>query len=257
MSRPLARKTVVVTRAVEQADEFITPLKNAGAAVIHIPTIAITEPDSWESCDAAIAHLREYDWLVFTSTNGVRFFVQHLQAKGKKIAGLRTKRIAAVGRRTEMALSRLGIKVDVVPEYFSARGLVESFQNENLTGKKFLIAKAQKGSDLLEAGLKAKGASVNAVAVYKTQAPRMQNLTECVNGQRIDLLTFTSPSTFRNFVSAFGKETITAWKRNGCAIAAIGSVTAAAIAKYDFNVDILPRESTIASLVEAISEYYH
>lgn len=257
MSKPLTGKTIVVTRAADQAKELIATLGNSGAEVIHIPTIEITEPDSWQFCDDAMDKLHDYDWIIFTSANGVRFFTYRLSEKNGSVADLNLKHVAAVGNRTAGELRRLGVEVDLVPRDFKAEGLVESFQRENLSGKNILIAKVQKGRDVLEMGLRAKGAKVDAVAVYKTQRPRIHNLIEHLNGHRIDLLTFTSPSTFRNFLHLFGKDKISAWKRNGCAIAAIGNVTATAIAKYEFKVDICPKKSTIPDLVSAILEYYN
>ena len=246
----------MVTRAARQAEELVAALKNAGAEVIHIPTIEFTEPDSWKSFDDAIDNLRGYDWVVFTSTNGVRFFLRRLEQRKKTASDLDPLRIAAVGERTEAELRRFGVRVTLVPEEFNAEGLVKTFQKMNLMGKSILIPKAQEGRDILEKGLRAYPANVHAVAVYKTHSPAITNLTEQINGKQIDLLTFTSPSTFKNFAAVFGREKLTAWKRNGCAFAAIGRVTADAIAKHDFTVDILPQQTTVASLIEAILDYY-
>ncbi len=256
MKKPLTGKTVVVTRAAEQAQELIAALNCAGAEVIHIPTIEFIEPDSWQACDEAIENLFDYDWIVFTSTNGARFFLQRLDERKKSVADLNARRIAAVGERTEVELRRFGVRVTFVPEEFNAEGLVQSFHDLNMSGKNVLIPKAQGGRDILEKGLRAYGANVDVVTVYKIQAPKVENPTEKMYGKQIDLLTFTSPSTFKNFLAVFGKEKLAVCKRNGCAVAAIGTVTADAIAKHDFSVDILAQKSTVAEFVEAISEYF-
>jgi len=256
MKKPLTGKTVVVTRATEQAQALIAALNCAGAEVIHIPTIEFIEPDSWQACDEAIENLFDYDWIVFTSTNGARFFLQRLDERKKSAADLNAGRIAAVGERTQVELRRFGVRVTFVPEEFNAEGLVQSFHDLNMSGKNVLIPKAQGGRDILEKGLRAYGANVDVVAVYKIQATKVENPTEKMDGKQIDLLTFTSPSTFKNFLAAFGKEKLTVCKRNGCAVAAIGTVTADAIAKHDFSVDILAQKSTVAEFVEAISEYF-
>jgi uroporphyrinogen III methyltransferase/synthase len=255
MKAALSGKIVVVTRAEGQAEELIATLIQAGARVVHFPTIRFTEPDFWQACDDAIARLSTYDWVIFTSTNGVRRFLERLRDKGD-IASLAKQRVAAVGERTEAELSRAGIPVNLVPENYSAEGLLESFQQLDLDRNNVLIAQAQKGRTILLEGLRAQGANVDSVAVYKTERVEPEHLQRTLNGEKIDLLTFTSPSTFRNFVSMVGKEKIQAWRRSGCAIAAIGEVTAAAIAKQDFDVDIVPSKSTVVDLVDAISEYY-
>ncbi|MFQ5640912.1 MAG: uroporphyrinogen-III synthase [bacterium] len=256
MKQPLTGKTVVVTRAAEQAGELIATLKHAGAEVIHLPTIEFSEPDSWQPCDHAIARLHEYDWVVYTSANGVRRFHQRLEKNGKSAADLRTKKIAAVGERTRAELQTSGVLAELVPESFSAEGLVESFRSLDVNGKWFLYPKAQQGREIVEKGLLGYGAQVHAVAVYKTHAPGKNPLAEQMKSQRVDLLTFTSPSTFRNLLGVCGREKLIAWKNSGCAFAAIGRVTADAIAQYDFTVDILPPQATVASFVTAISEYY-
>lgn len=255
MKKSLAGKTIVVTRSTEQADEMIARLKQAGADVLHIPTIEAAAPDSWDACDAAIDRLQTYDWIVFSSTNGVRFFSQRLQQRGRSVSDLNSLKIAAVGERTQSALSDLGLTVDLVPEdEYSAEGLSRAFQAEQVRGKRVLLAKAQKSRRVLEAYLQEAGAQVEVVAVYQTRACRTQG-QDRLNGH-IDCLTFTSPSTFINFLSEFGEKRLAAWKENGCAIAAIGNVTAAAISKADFEVEIIPEQSTIPELLNAIEEYY-
>ncbi|NIT60143.1 MAG: hypothetical protein GWN00_29190 [Aliifodinibius sp.] len=257
MNKVLSGKTVVVTRAVEQAREFIDALKDAGAEVIHIPTIEFTAPDSWGACDNAIDQLSNYDWFIFTSTNGVRFFVQRLQERDTSIDKLKTRQIAVVGERTADELTKLGVSVDLIPKTYSAEGLLECFATETLNGANILIPKAREGREVLEHGLRARGATVDAVPVYKTQAAKPPGfITEKMNGHHIDLLTFTSPSTFRNLLEMIGEEQIHIWKRQGTAIAAIGPVTADAITKQGFHVEILPQTSTIEGLMEEIVRHY-
>lgn len=256
MTKPLAGKTIVVTRSIEQADEMIAELKLAGADVLHIPTIEAAVPDSWDACDAAIDKLQTYDWIVFSSANGVRFFCQRLSERGKAITEVNSLEIAAVGERTQSELEKAGLKVDLLPEdEYSAEGLCKAFQGEELSGKRVLLARAEKGRRVLESRLREAGAIVNAAAVYQTRAPR-HPFREELNGHHIDCLTFTSPSTFINFLSECGEKRLTAWKQNGCVIAAIGNVTAEAISKFDLDVDIIPERSTIPDLLNAIVEHY-
>ncbi len=175
MSKPLKGKTVVVTRAVAQADELVSQLIQFGAKVVHIPTLEIVPPDSWQGCDAAIEKLEQYHWLIFTSTNGVKFFTKRLKELGKGVKYLKTKQIAAVGERTGAELQDLGLHVDLVPEEFRAEGLLRSFEKINMQGRFVLLLKAQQASDVLLKNLTSMGAKVDAVAVYKNQPVSRDN----------------------------------------------------------------------------------
>ena len=248
-----------MNRAIGQADELISHLQRLGAEVIHIPTIEIVPPDSWADCDRALEKLHEYHWLIFTSTNGVRFFFHRLKDRGKKVDALKKKQIAAVGERTEEVLKELGVQVDLVPHDFSSEGLVEEFQKINIVGLRILLPKAYKGRDALKIGLTARGGKVDAVTVYKNQPTQRHNLAgyqKLLHGSAPDVLTFTSPSTTRNFISLFGAKKIHGWKAKGCRIAAIGKVTADALEKHELSVDMFPKKSTISSLAAAIGDSY-
>lgn len=259
MNKSLKGKRIVVTRAQEQVGDLIALLQDLGVDVIAIPTIEIAPPDSWEACDAAIEKLSGYDWLIFTSTNGVRFFIKRLEEKGHSISELNVAQIAAVGERTKAALKEIGVRVDLVPEEFRAEGLVKAFAKIDLRDKRILIPKAQESRDVLVNELIKFSAQVDAVAVYKNQPPAQSNIAEIVatlNGQPVDVLTFTSPSTARNFVEMIGRDTVQRWIRNGCKIAAIGGVTADALRELDFPVDIMPGKFTIPDLVNAIADFF-
>lgn len=249
----------MVTRAVGQADELICQLKELGAEVVHILTIEIVPPDSWAACDTAIENLQQYHWVIFTSTNGVRFFIQRLQEKGNDVEELRTKQIAAVGERTKADLENKGIGVDLVPEQFRAEGLLEAFSRINMQRQVILLPKAQKSRDILITNLSHLGARVDAVPVYKNQLPDQSNFSKfqkVLNGQSVGVLTFTSPSTVRNFITMFGEKKIAEWCANGSKIAAIGGVTEEALNEYNLRPDIIPKKSTISSLAEAIEEFF-
>ncbi|MFQ6112937.1 MAG: uroporphyrinogen-III synthase [bacterium] len=259
MKNALSGKRVVVTRAVDQADELVVRLRQLGADVVHIPAIEIGPPDSWIACDEALEDLEQYHWVIFTSTNGVQFFIERLKTKNKGLGRLQTKQIAAVGERTEAKLKDLGLHVDLVPDQFRAEGLVKAFEQINLQNLKILFPKAQEGRDVLVKGLEALGAEVNGVPVYKTRAPKRQNISKflaSLNDHEVDLLTFTSPSTVRNLISIFGEKIIKQWLANGCRTAVIGGVTAEALENFGIHADILPKKSTVPNLVKAILEYY-
>lgn len=258
--KSLVGKRIIVTRALSQADDLVSPLKKLGAEVLLIPTIEIAPPDSWEACEAAIEKLGQYDWIIFSSTNGVRFFVKRLQEKGRAISELNAAQIAAVGERTQTCLQELGIRVDLVPEEFRAEGLVKAFAEIDLREKRILIPKAQESREVLFNELMAMGARVDAVPVYKNQPPSQNNVSEIaktLNGDSVDVLIFTSPSTAQNFVQVIGRDKIKRWLKSGCKIAAIGGVTADALHELEFSADILPAKSTIPDLIEAIADFFH
>lgn len=259
MTNALQGKTIVVTRAAEQAAEFIALLEESGARAVHIPSIKFVLPDSWDECDGAIAALAEYDWLVLTSTNGVSFFTRRVLEKGKQLADLKNLSIAAVGPGTEAALQQLGLDVDVVPETFRGEGLVAAFRKTGLKQRRVLLLKPQKSRAVLQDGLTGLGARVTAVSVYKTlpvSAAETQTDLRKLNGHTIDVLTFTSPSTVRGFINLCGEKKVHGWVEHGCKVAAIGGVTEAALAGYHLPVSIQPERSTIPDLVTEISEYF-
>ncbi len=259
MTKALQGKTIIVTRAAEQAAEFIALLEDSCARVVHIPSIKFVPPDSWDECDGAIASLADYDWLVLTSTNGVSFFTRRLLEKGKQLSDLKNLSIAAVGPGTEAALQQLGLEVDVVPETFRGEGLVAAFQKTGLKEHRVLLLKPQKSRAVLHDGLADLGARVTAVSVYKTlpvSAAETQSDLRKLNGDTIDVLTFTSPSTVRSFMNLCGEEKVHGWVDRGCKVAAIGGVTEAALAGYDLPVSIQPERSTIPDLVKEIGEYF-
>jgi len=258
----LSGKTVVVTRAVSQANTLIQELALRGARVLHVPSIQLAAPDSWGDCDAAITRLNLYEWLVFTSSNGVRFFLQRLRKRGNEIENLSHAKIAAVGQATEDCLRQNGLEAALIPKKkFRAEGLITAFRNRHdLPGKRILILAPQTSHSNLAVQLRGLGAVVEVAAVYKNKSVQGRNASDfqaLVDGRRIDLLTFTSPSTFKNFIALVGKENILKWHDRGCRVAAIGPVTAEAILKCRLPVDILPATSTTRGLLKGIDDYYH
>jgi len=257
--KPLTGKGIIVTRAQEQASDLIRPLQDLGADVVAIPTIEIVPPDSWDACDAAIENLAQYDWLIFTSTNAVRFFFKRLYVKGHSNSELNAAQIAAVGERTQSCLRELGVRVDLVPEEFRVEGLVKALSAKNIRGQCVLFPKAQETRDVLIRELTEMGAKIDTVPVYKNQPPSQNHVSEIaatLNGHSVDVLTFTSPSTVRNFVEMIGRDKIERWLKSGCKIAAIGGVTAEALRELELPADILPAKSTIPDLIEAIADFF-
>jgi len=254
-SKPIFGKGVVITRPEKQADDLAQLLIKAGANPIHFPTIKIVPPASWREMDNAIKKLEDYDWLIFTSANGVAYFFERLSAKGKEIRDLKGIKICCIGPATARQVQDKGIRVDLVPKEFIAEGILKSFSRTNLKGKKILIARAAKARDVLPEGLKKLGAQVDVVTAYETvgSGKKKKELEELFKENQVDVIAFTSSSTVHNFIKIMGG----GFKLpKGVKIACIGPVTAAAARKAGFPVDIHQEEYTIEGLVDALANYF-
>ncbi len=257
VGRPLAGRTVVVTRAAEQAGVFVTLLEEAGARVMQAPTIAIEAPESWAPVDAALADLGRFTWVIFTSVNGVRMIGVRLGALGRSWSALSGARVAAIGPATAAALEALGIRAEVVPEEYRAEGLVECLRGVVGAGDRIFLPRAAQTRDVLVRELAGLGAEVTEVAAYRTLA-----LTEGVTPVRtaladasVDAVTFTSSSTARNFARLFTDGERRAWFA-GVTVASIGPITAATAAEYGLVTAVMPSQYTIPALARAIAEHF-
>ncbi|HTA46604.1 MAG TPA: uroporphyrinogen-III C-methyltransferase [Bryobacteraceae bacterium] len=245
---PLFGQKIVVTRAREQAGTLAWHLHSLGAEVIELPTISIQAASDYAALDAAIANLRSYSWLIFTSANGVRFFLDRLDASGSDLRAIRG-RICAIGPATREALERFHLKVDVVAEQYVAEGLLDALAGYDLNGANVLIARAAVARDLLPNELARRGARVDVVEAYRTVAPPglPQHAAEVLAGGP-RWITFTSSSTVQNLVDAVGSEAL----RNVRA-ASIGPVTSATLRKFGIPIAVQASAYTVAGLVEAIT----
>lgn len=240
-------KKIVVTRTRQQASKLTRQLENLGADVIEFPTIKIVPPsDNFKNLDAAISDIKNFDWLIFTSANGVEKFFERLKNANLDARSLSASRIAGIGSATAEKLAGYNIIPDLIPAEFRAESLVDALKN-SVRGKNILIARAEVARDILPAELKNFGANVKVAAAYKTVA---DNPPE-IDFSEIDLVTFTSSSTVENFVAAVGVDTLKKIKT-----AAIGTVTAETLKKFGVTADIIAKEFTIAGLVDAIKNFY-
>jgi uroporphyrinogen III methyltransferase / synthase len=244
---PLNGLRVLVTRPAEQASDLIARLRALGATPVLCPTIQIAPPESFDSLDRAIAELAAYDWVIFTSVNGVRFFLERLTALGydapQSFAGLR---IAAIGPATAQALSEQGLVPSFVPARFVAEGILEEIGD--VAGQRILLPRADIARKALVEGLRARGAAVDEVTAYRTVAAEADLPVD-----RVDLITFTSPSTVRNFVALFDSSTRSlADFLTGARVACIGPITAQAARAEGFDVHIEAQEHTVDGLLRVI-----
>jgi uroporphyrinogen III methyltransferase/synthase len=249
--KPLFGKGIVITRPQRQADDLAHLLSAEGAYPISFPTIKIVAPANWQELDEAIDKLTTYDWLIFTSANGVHFFFERLREKNKDIRDLKGIKICCIGPATAGPIEDKGIKVDLVPGQFIAEGILQSFAGIDLKGKKILIPRAAKARDILPEGLKKKGAEVDVVTTYRTvnSGKKKEELAAIIDDDKVDIITFTSSSTVTNFVEIMGRD----FKLPAhIDVACIGPVTEAAAKKAGFKIDIQQEEYTMEGLVQSL-----
>jgi uroporphyrinogen III methyltransferase / synthase len=262
MTKPLEGRTVIVTRAASQAGDLTTLLEGYGANVVVCPTIEIREPDNYDRLDEALDHLYGYDWLIFTSTNGVNFFLKRLTSRGQQIADLDEIKICAIGQRTADKLNDSHVHVDLVPSQSTAEGVFAALSeflggDEHLRGLNILLPRAAVGRDVLPEALQKAGARIDIVTTYQTVLPDKIDrgkLAAMLAGSG-DCIAFTSPSTIKNLAKLFDTHDLGKTLPN-IVIACIGSVTAATAAEYGLHVDIQPEQFTTADLAHTIAAYY-
>ncbi len=265
MSKPLALagKTIVITRALNQAAEFVAELEVYGATVLLCPTIEITEPESYHELDEAIDHLFGYDWIIFTSVNGVDFFLNRLATKGHQISELDGVRVCVIGDATAERLQQKQVHVDVIPEEFKAEGVFAALTNycggrESLAGLNFLIPRAAVARDYLPVALEEAGARVDVVAAYRTIQPSgldRGRVSAMLTGGGADCIAFTSSSTVRNLALILDTSNL-GELLSGVKVAAIGDITADTAAEFGLHVDIQPNEFTIPALARSIAQFF-
>jgi uroporphyrinogen III methyltransferase/synthase len=248
--RPLFGRSVVVTRAREQASDLRARLETLGADVLELPTIAI------EPIDFALPDLAAYEWLVLTSVNGVvAFFDRGLAPAGLDARALSALRVAAIGPGTARALAEHGIRADLVPEQFVAESLVDAFPEPEPepsagAGPRVLLARAEQARDTLVEGLRARGYDVDVVAVYRTVTARPEGrAVERVRRGDVDAITFTSSSTVTNLCDALGQV-----PDHQPLVVSIGPVTSATARARGLRVDAEATEHTIDGLVATLLE---
>ena len=247
--RPLAGQRIVVTRARTQASSLSSRLRELGAEVIEMPAIRL-EPLDPAPLSRALEKVREYDWVMFTSQNAVEVVWRSMRAGGLDARSLGHARIAAIGRATADALLACGLAADVVPERFVAESLVDALERrDDVTGRRVLLPRAADARDVLPDGLRALGAHVDVIPVYRTvlDGDGAARVAERLRAGAIDLVTLSSSSTARFFVEAVGAEAARA-----APAASIGPVTSAAARALGLRVTVESEQSTIAGLVDAI-----
>jgi uroporphyrinogen III methyltransferase / synthase len=244
---PLFGKRIVVTRAREQAAELAEPLEELGAEAILLPSIEIWPPEDPEPLDRAIARLRTYDWIIFTSVNGVKYFLERLDASQRDLRALSAK-VCVIGPATREAVEALHLKVDLMPQEYVAESLVAAFTEEHLAGRRVLLPRAAVARDLVPVELTRRDAHVDVVEAYRTVAPTdLAERAVDVLAHKPDWIILTSSSTVKHLVSAVKPGAL-----QGIKLASIGPITSQSIRDYGLDVDAEADPHTVAGLVAAI-----
>ena len=256
--KPLFGKTIMVTREKETSSEFAETLGSCGAKTIEFPTITIKPVRNTREQELSVRNLEDYDFLVFTSVNGVSNYFEVLTSHGKDSRELGGKKIIAIGEKTSEELLKYNLKSDYMPKVYTAEGIISLAKELNLDGKKILIPRALVARELLPDTLRAMGAEVEVLCVYETLVPdyakqEIDRTKEKFSGAEIDLVTFTSSSTVTNFFLLFGEDP-ELFSKTG--FACIGPVTAATLLGCGFTPAVTADIHTTRGLRERILDLY-
>ena len=251
--RPLSGRRIVVTRARAQASELAAALEALGADVVQLPTIRIEAPADPEPLRRAVEEVSSFDWVVFTSVNGVDRFFAVLAGQGRDARALATVAVAAIGPATAAELARHGIRADLLPDEFVAEAAVEALSAAtDLRGKRILLPRADIARAALPEGLRARGAEVVEVDAYRTvrDGAGAEQVRERLAAGDIDWVTFTASSTVRGFTDLVGTEL------GAAKVASIGPITSGTVRELGMRVDLEAGEYTIPGLVRALRDFY-
>ncbi len=251
--RPLLGRNIVVTRARAQASDLVHRLAELGANCLEYPTIKVEAETDTGPLDRALDRLQGYDWLVFTSVNGVKFFFQRLFERGDDVRALHHMRTAVIGPVTAKRLLEFGLRSDIMPESYRAESVVAAFRSEAMAGRRVLLPRAADARAILPVELGKMGAEVDEVIVYRAHrvAQGADRLVDDLRDGRVDLVTFTSSSTVRNFRSLL-PDAEAGELMARVQVASIGPVTTETAESLGIQVDITADEYTIPGLCRAI-----
>ena len=258
-SKPLSGRAVLVTRPRQQSEEMTAMLEGLGAKVIHAPMIEMKEPDRWDAVDQSINQLDLYDWLIFTSANGVKFFFRRLaQKRRESLSEISEASICAIGAATAKALESVGAMIDLIATNSTAEGLMQELLDylggsDAVGSLRFLLPRARLAREVLPDELRKLGAQIDVVETYQNVMPEMagENISRLLKDEAIDVITFTSSSTVHNFATLVGTENLAELLQHSL-IACIGPITKATAEEYHLQNMIQPNSYTAKALVEAI-----
>lgn len=248
---PLAGKRVLVTRTAQQASRLSDGLRTLGAEPVEVPVIEIRPPDSFEALDRAIGELKDFDWLILTSTNAVQAVAGRCLLLGVDVSELESLRVAAVGAATAEAAREAGFRVAVVPEQYNSEGLAVALADA-VRGRRVLLARARIARDVIPEALIAAGAAMTVVDAYRNALPEGagERLAEAI-GDGLDAAAFTSSSSVRHLAMA-ARDAGIVFPLEGVAAISIGPVTSATLREYGWPPEVEAAVADIAGLIEAV-----
>jgi uroporphyrinogen III methyltransferase/synthase len=261
LNKPLGNRSIWVACSAKKISLLSDELRELGADVTPFPVIEIRDIDNKGPLDRALASIGTYTWIIFTSVHGVTYFSKRFHELRINRDVLKKLKICAIGPATGSALKELGFEVNLVPARFVAEGVVEALGKycggmKGLAGSRILLPRAKTARDVLPLALKEAGAHVNIVTCYQTVKAELNGETiRRLTAEVPDLIVFTSSSTVKNMLELLG-HTMGKNILRKATVAAIGPITADTVASYDKRVEIVPQESTIASLIQSIKKYY-
>jgi uroporphyrinogen III methyltransferase / synthase len=248
--RPLFGKRILLTRPIDRTDALFQPLAELGADCLVQPAIAIARPADWQPVDAALARLSEFDWLVFSSVNGVQFLLDRLRESGRDLRHLAGVKLAAIGPGTAEELAKYHLHVDGQPaEVYRAEALAELLAKD-ARGKRFLLARASRGREVLAETLRAAGGQVEQIVVYSSTDVEEADpeIAAAMKSGHIDWITVTSSAIARSLAKMFGQDL------HQTKIASISPVTTSRLGELGFKAAAEARHYTMRGVVEAILE---
>lgn len=255
--KPLFGKRVLVTRSREQASALSEAIEEAGGEPLEFPAIRVVEPKDYGPLDRALGRLNTFDWVIFTSVNGVKAFFQRLRCHRRDVRDLARARLCAIGPKTGEALENYGLLVEIVPEKYRAEEIIEALRDKIEPGARILLPRADIARKVLPEALSQMGAEVTEVTAYRTVAGSGDSarVRELLAQGEIDLITFTSSSTVRNLVKMLNAPDLQALLK-GVGVACIGPITAGTARELGLKVDVVAEEYTIEGLVRSVLGYY-
>lgn len=251
----LEGRTILVTRSADSNTSFAEQIAARGGLVLSLPTIEFADPKSWDEADTAIRDLEDYDGLLFTSRTAVERFLGRVRAVNSVPREFfATKRVYAIGEKTEEALRAHGFTNVISPEISTAEEMAETVAEDELEGKRFLFPKSEIARDVLPNVLRERHAIVDEVVVYRNIPPLQKDLDsvrEALAAGSVSITTFFSPSAVRHFVQMLGIHIL-----EQTAVAAIGPTTAKTAESFGISVAVVPDEATAGSLLDSIALFF-
>jgi uroporphyrinogen III methyltransferase/synthase len=251
----LSGKRILITRSAEQAEELASLVRRAGGTPVLFPTIRLVPPDDCGPLDREISRLSSFDWVLFSSANAARFFCERSARLGR-VSWPGGVHVASVGPGTTRELSSRGVPVRITASRHTAEGLLEELQSTGIPGKRFLLPRAEEGREILPEAIGREGGEVVSVVVYRNGlAEKDDDAAMEIAANPPDVCTFASPSAFRNLFPLLGEDNAREMLSKSL-VAAIGEVTARAVKRRDFRVDIVPETYTLKAMVDAIGAFF-